>query len=438
MYGGFKVIYAKNENDRIVVVGLGYVGLPLALGLAEKHAGVVGFDADEGKCARLRRGEDSGGVLGPDELAGTSLVYSSSEEDIRGAAFYIVAVPTPVRGAHVPDLSHVVRASETVGRAMRKGSVVCYESTVYPGVTEDVCGPALARASGLRQGVDFKLGYSPERINPGDRANTLRTIVKIVSGEDAETGEALRALYASVVDAGVYLAPSIKVAEAAKVVENTQRDVNIALMNELSLIFDLMDICTRDVLDAAGTKWNFIRFTPGLVGGHCIGVDPYYLAYRSEELGFAPGVIREVRKINELMGRFIALKTVKLLCASGRASGARVGVYGIAFKENVTDLRNSRAADIVTVLREYGVTVLTHDPLGDPDTALREYGIALSPRSDMRELDAVVLAVPHDSYREEGLGRVMEDLRDGRGIMIDVKSMFREARGRDGLIYWAL
>lgn len=428
------------KNAKIVVIGLGYVGLPLALALADKFPDVTGYDVDAKKAEALRRGEDPSRSVEERVLAETKLLITSSEEDIRGGAFYIVAVPTPIGPASVPDLSHLVAASETVGRVMQKGAIVCYESTVYPGVTEDVCGPVLSNVSGLTRGVDFKLGYSPERINPGDRVNRLETIIKIVSGEDEETREALCGVYGAIVTAGLHKAPSIRVAEAAKVIENTQRDINIALMNELSIIFDKMGIPTCDVLEAAGTKWNFIPFSPGLVGGHCIGVDPYYLTYKSEEMGYIPQVILSGRKINDEMGRLVAQKTVKLLCnrKAGMPGNARIGVYGLTFKENISDLRNSKVADIVSELQEYGADVLVHDPWAAPLEAERWYGITLSRREEMRDFDAVILAVPHDFYKEEGLARIVSDLKGGSGVFVDVKSAFRAARNMENLSYWSL
>jgi UDP-N-acetyl-D-galactosamine dehydrogenase len=425
--------------DKIAVIGLGYVGLPLALALAGKFDNVVGFDVNEDKTASLRNGVDASGAADSDLLVASRLRITSLEEDIRAAGVYIVAVPTPVDAAHIPDLTPVIRATETVGRVMERGSVVCYESTVYPGVTEDICAPILARISGLRQGVDFKVGYSPERINPGDAKNRLETIVKVVSGEDSDTVNMLKALYGAVVDAGIHAAPSIKVAEAAKVIENTQRDLNIALMNELAIIFDMMGIPTADVLEAARTKWNFLPFSPGLVGGHCIGVDPYYLTYKSEELGYIPQVILAGRRINDGMGKFIAQKTIKLLCRNCvRISEARVGVLGLTFKENVSDLRNSKIPDIVRELEEFGADVMVHDPLGNPEQAIMEYGIGICPREKFSDLDAVILAVAHDEYRLGGVEPIICGLGGKKGVFVDVKSIFRDYEYPDGIVYWSL
>lgn len=426
-------------TEKIVVIGLGYVGLPLAVAFAREFDNVIGFDVNEPKVELLRRGMDPTGSVKDADLSASDLRITSSEGELMGAQFYIIAVPTPVDSAHRPDLTPLIRASETVGRVMQAGAIICYESTVYPGVTEEICGPILARISGLRQGKDFKLGYSPERINPGDKVHTLETIVKVVSGEDADSQKQLADLYGAVVTAGIHMAPSIKVAEAAKVIENTQRDLNIALMNELAVIFDLVGVRTLDVLEAAGTKWNFLSFRPGLVGGHCIGVDPYYLTYKAEEMGYIPQVILAGRRINDGMGKFIAEKTIKLLCQNGNPiKGARIGVLGLTFKEDVPDLRNSKVPDIIRELEAYGATVLVHDPLGEPVEAMHEYGITLSWRDNLCDLDAVVLAVGHDCYKKDGVARILKDLKGGRGVLVDVKSLFvREPLSSD-VHYWCL
>jgi UDP-N-acetyl-D-galactosamine dehydrogenase len=425
--------------DKIAVIGLGYVGLPLALALAGKFENVMGFDVSDDKVSSLRNGIDPSGAVGSDILAAARLLVTSSEEDIRAAKVYIVAVPTPVDSAHIPDLTAVIAATETVGRVMGRGAVVCYESTVYPGVTEDVCAPILAGISGLRRGIDFKVGYSPERINPGDSENRLETIVKVVSGEDTDTRDMLAKLYGSVVEAGIHAAPSIKVAEAAKVIENTQRDLNIALMNELAIVFDLMGISTDDVLRAAGTKWNFLPFRPGLVGGHCIGVDPYYLTYKSEKLGYIPQVILAGRRINDGMGKFIAQKTIKLLCRNrAQIKGARIGILGLTFKENVSDIRNSKIPDIVRELEEFGADVLVHDPMGNPEQAMKEYGIKLCQRGNFSDLAAVILAVAHEEYKLEGVESIIGSLSGRRGVFVDVKSVFRDYEYPEGIYYWSL
>jgi UDP-N-acetyl-D-galactosamine dehydrogenase len=350
----------------------------------------------------------------------------------------VVAVPTPVDDNNVPDLSPVERASETVGRALGKGAVVVFESTVYPGVTEDVCGPILERVSGLRRGVDFKLGYSPERINPGDKEHTLERITKVVSGEDAATLDRVAAAYGAIVDAGVHRARSIKVAEAAKVIENTQRDLNIALMNELAIIFDKMGIRTVDVLAAAGTKWNFLKFKPGLVGGHCIGVDPYYLTMKAQQLGYQPQVILAGRRINNSMGSHVAQKVVKLLIdADITVKGARVGVLGLTFKEDCNDIRNSKVPDIVKELRQFGIEPMVHDPLASAPDALHEYGLKLCSPDEMSHLDAMVLAVSHRWYLDLGQPRLLGMIRDG-GVMVDVKSVLEPDRMERGIRYWSL
>jgi UDP-N-acetyl-D-galactosamine dehydrogenase len=424
-------------GDTIAVLGLGYVGLPVALAFARKFPGTIGFDVDAAKVAELARGFDRNGEVPESELKATKLKVSSDYADLAKATFYVVAVPTPVDENNVPDLRPVVRASESVAKVLKKGDVVVYESTVYPGVTEDVCGPVLAKLSGLVQGKDFKLGYSPERINPGDKEHTLERITKVVSGEDAETLERVASTYGAIIEAGVHRAPSIKVAEAAKVIENTQRDINIALMNELSMIFDRMGIRTSDVLAAAGTKWNFLKFRPGLVGGHCIGVDPYYLTTKAQQLGYQPEVILAGRRVNDNMGKHIAQRLVKLLVnADVPVRGARVGVLGITFKENVTDIRNSKVPDIIRELAEFGIKAIAHDPIASSKETHHEYGIELSPWEELRALDALVVAVAHDEYIEQG-DKLFTPLRDG-GIVVDVKSLFEPSKIDKRLRYWSL
>ncbi|MCR4442987.1 MAG: nucleotide sugar dehydrogenase [Peptococcaceae bacterium] len=427
-------------NRKIAVIGLGYVGLPVALAFARKFPGVVGFDINENKVAELQKGIDRTGEVSGRELSSTSLKATCDPEELKEADFFIVAVPTPIDKARRPDLTALIRASETVGRVMREGSIVVYESTVYPGVTEEICGPVLARVSGLKQGKDFKLGYSPERINPGDRLHRLETIVKVVSGEDRETLETVAGVYGEVVKAGVYRASSIKVAEAAKVIENTQRDLNIALMNELAVIFEKMGIRTSEVLEAAGTKWNFLPFRPGLVGGHCIGVDPYYLTFKAEELGYHPQVILAGRRINDGMGKYVAEQAVKRLSRAGKhLSESRVGILGLTFKEDVPDLRNSRVPDIVAELGEYGMQAMVHDPLSDPQEALEEYGIQLVDWEDLKDLDAVILAVAHKEYRQLEPRQLTAKLKKGSpGVIIDVKSVFKEGDFPEHVSYWSL
>src|SRR5947209_7797754 len=385
------------------VIGLGYVGLPVALALAKKFESVVGFDISQQRIAALRNADDSTGEVTEAALRETSLQLTDEARKLSEASFFIVTVPTPIDHERRPDLSPLEAACTLIGPHLRAGSVVVFESTVYPGLTREFCGPRLATASGLRQGIDFKLGYSPERINPGDKQHRLETIVKIVAGEDPETLERVAGVYERIVDAGVYRASSLEVAEAAKVIENTQRDLNIALMNELAIIFDRLGIPTKEVLDAAGTKWNFLPFTPGLVGGHCIGVDPYYLTARAEAAGYYPQVILSGRRINDGMGGFIAQRLVKLLIAAGRpVKYARVGILGITFKEDVPDLRNSRVPDIVAELRQFGIAASVADPLADRAEAKREYGVELVPLGALTELDGLVLAVPHRVLGEGG------------------------------------
>jgi UDP-N-acetyl-D-galactosamine dehydrogenase len=363
---------------------------------------------------------------------------TSNPEDLAGCTFFVVAVPTPVDANNVPDLTPVIKASETVGRHISKGSVVVYESTVYPGVTEDICGPILARVSGLKQSVDFKLGYSPERINPGDKEHTLERIVKVVSGEDAPTLDRVAKAYAAVVDAGVFRAASIKVAEAAKVIENTQRDINIALMNELALIFDRMGIRTADVLEAAGTKWNFLKFRPGLVGGHCIGVDPYYLTTKAQQLGYQPEVILAGRRINNNVGSFVAQRTVKMLIHENiPVKGAKVGVLGLTFKEDCNDLRNSKVPDILAELRQFGIEAIIHDPLADAKEAVHEYGLSLAKLEEFSKMDAVILAVNHKEYMRLGPQKLLGFVREG-GIFVDVKSALNPEQVGRGIHYWSL
>ncbi len=424
-------------SERVAVVGLGYVGLPVALSFARKFDDTVGFDVSSSRIEALREHHDWTGEVTEEDLRTSGLRLTSDPSELRGCTFFIVAVPTPLDSDRRPDLGPLLAATRTVGSALTPGAVVVYESTVYPGVTEEQCGALLAETSGLAQSRDFKLGYSPERINPGDKQHTFEKIIKVVSGEDPETLERVARAYETVVDAGVHRAPSIKVAEAAKVIENTQRDVNIALMNELALIFDRMGIRTQDVLEAAGTKWNFLPFTPGLVGGHCIGVDPYYLTAKAEALGYHPEVILAGRRINDEMGHYVAERTVKLLRSRDHSiKGARIGVLGLTFKEDVPDLRNSRVPDINRELREYGIEPIVHDPLASPEEALQEYGIALRPFDALTDLDGVILAVPHRQYLDD-LHRIVDGVRPS-GLVIDVKSRMNPAELREDLLYWSL
>ncbi|MGB5810896.1 MAG: nucleotide sugar dehydrogenase [Polyangiales bacterium] len=424
-------------TERIAVIGLGYVGLPVALAFARKFEGTVGFDISAKRVESLRANQDWTHEVSEAELGESTLTLTSDPADLRGCTFFVVAVPTPIDPDRRPNLAPLISATKTVGAAIAPGAVVVYESTVYPGVTEERCGPVLAECSGLVQSTDFKLGYSPERINPGDTEHTFEKIIKVVSGEDAETLERVATTYERVVDAGVHRAPSIKVAEAAKVIENTQRDLNIALMNELALIFDRLEIRTRDVLDAAATKWNFLRFSPGLVGGHCIGVDPYYLTSKAEAVGYHPEVILAGRRINDDMGRYVAKRTVKLLRQHDHPiKDCRIGVLGLTFKENVPDLRNSRVPDIIEELRDYGIEPLVHDPMASSEEAQRTYGIELRPWDALDDLDGVILAVPHAEYLER-LEHIVGAVRQG-GVFIDVKSLIDATQLRTDLRYWSL
>jgi UDP-N-acetyl-D-glucosamine/UDP-N-acetyl-D-galactosamine dehydrogenase len=398
----------------------------------------VGFDISERRVRTLREGHDYTGEVAPEELTAISIRYTTDPEDLRGVTFFVVTVPTPIDENRQPDLGPVISACETVGRVLSPGAVVVFESTVYPGVTEEICGPILARVSGLEQGRDFRLGYSPERINPGDKEHTLERIVKVVSGEDAETLDRVADAYGRIVAAGIHRAPTIRVAEAAKVIENTQRDLNIALMNELALIFDRLGIRTRDVLAAAGTKWNFLPFTPGLVGGHCIGVDPYYLTTKAESVGYYPQVILAGRRINDGMGAYIAQHLVKMLIEQDRpVRQGRVGILGLTFKENVPDLRNSRVPDIVRELRQFGIDPLIHDALADADEARQEYDLELSPLDTFRDLDGLILAVPHKAYMEGGAEALRAMMVEG-GVFVDVKSAIHPEDLQTRYAYWSL
>ncbi|MCC6812267.1 MAG: nucleotide sugar dehydrogenase [Deltaproteobacteria bacterium] len=424
--------------ERIAVIGLGYVGLPVALACARKFSDTIGFDVDARRVSALQQGIDTTGETAPDELRASKLRITSAPGELGDRTFFIVAVPTPVDKNNRPDLGAITRASETVGRALKPGSVVVYESTVYPGLTEEICGPILARVSGLKQGVDFHLGYSPERINPGDREHSLERIVKVVAGDDAQTLARVAAVYAAFVTAGVHRASSIKVAEAAKVLENTQRDLNIALMNELAMICERLNIATRDVLAAAATKWNFLPFKPGLVGGHCIGVDPYYLTTKAEELGYLPQVILAGRRINDNMGVYVAQRVVKMLVnADAHIKGARVGILGITFKENVRDIRNSRVPDIARELKQFGIDAMIHDPLVDAAEVKHEYGLVLSSRAELRDLDALILAVPHAVFLQEAREALLSGLKKS-GVLADIKSALDPALVPSQLRYWSL
>jgi len=425
-------------TERIAVVGLGYVGLPVALAFGRKFPNTVGFDINATRVEELRRGHDRNGETPRALLHETTLEVTSDPAKLEGVTIFVVAVPTPVDDNNVPDLTPLRKASEFVGKVIKAGAIVCYESTVYPGATEEVCGPILERVSGLVRGVDFKLGYSPERINPGDEVHTLETVTKVVAGEDAATLERLAGIYGAIVPKGVHRAPTIKVAEAAKVIENTQRDLNIALMNELALIFDRLGIRTRDVLAAAGTKWNFLPFRPGLVGGHCIGVDPYYLTTKAQQVGHQAQVILAGRRINNDMGPFIGQKMAKLLIESDiPVRRARVGILGLTFKEDVSDLRNSKVPDIIKELVAFGIEPVVHDPHAEAAEAIHEYGLKLTPWEQIRNLDGLVVAVAHKKYIEMGQDQLLSLVRHG-GVVVDVKSILDPSRIERSLRYWCL
>ncbi len=421
---------------KIGVVGLGYVGLPLAVALSRKHD-VVGFDINRTRVAELRGGMDSTHEVSSEELGAAGFQITDDPSELVGCEVFIATVPTPIDDANRPNFAPLRTACELIGPALSKGAIVVFESTVYPGATEEVCGPALERSSGLTAGEDFKLGYSPERINPGDKAHPIEKIVKVVAGEDSETLETLAELYGSIIEAGVHRAASIKVAEAAKVIENTQRDINIALMNEVSKICHLLGIRSSDVLQAAGTKWNFLKFHPGLVGGHCIGVDPYYLTAKAEALGYRPEVILSGRRVNDGMGPYIGQQIVKLLAKNGHPiQDSRVGILGFTFKENVPDIRNSKVADIYTELTSFGIAPLVHDPKADSDTIRQVHGIELAPIEEFHDLTALVYAVPHDDYRsiEPAISeRIVQD-----GIFVDIRAKLSGASLREDIHYWSL
>jgi UDP-N-acetyl-D-galactosamine dehydrogenase len=429
----------SDRNATVAVIGLGYVGLPLAVTFG-KTLTTIGFDLNETKISQLLKQVDVTGEVSQEGFtAAQHLTVTVDPTAIQSADFIVVAVPTPIDAARQPDLTPLTSASRIVGKHMKKGAVVIFESTVYPGATEEVCVPILETESGLSWKKDFHVGYSPERINPGDKEHTLTKIKKVVSGDDPETLDAVAALYESIITAGVHRTGSIKEAEAAKVIENIQRDINIALINELSIIFDKLNIDTVNVLEAAGSKWNFLRFSPGLVGGHCIGVDPYYLTHKAELVGYHPEIILAGRRINDNMGKFIAEKTVKMMIAAGsHIKESRVGVLGLTFKENCPDLRNSRVPDIVAELATYGIEVLVHDPVADPDEARAFYGVGLVSFEELKDLDALVVAVAHSFYGEQPLEKIVEKLIPG-GCLIDVKSMFDpEAVEAFDVMFWRL
>lgn len=426
-------------KEKLSLVGLGYVGMPIAVAFAEKIK-VVGYDLNEAKIELYKSGIDPTREVGDEAVKNSSVEFTADETKLREAKFHIVAVPTPVNDDHTPDLTPVEGASEILGRNLTKGSVVVFESTVYPGVTEDVCVPILERESGLKCGEDFKIGYSPERINPGDKVHRLESIMKIVSGMDDITLDTVAKVYSLVVKAGVHRAESIKVAEAAKVIENSQRDINIAFMNELSIIFNKMGIDTQSVLKAAGTKWNFLKFYPGLVGGHCIGVDPYYLTYKAEMLGYHSQVILAGRRINDDMGKYVAQNAVKKLIAADKSvKGARVAILGFTFKENCPDTRNTKVIDIVNELREYGIEPVICDPEADFAEAKRLYGIEFKDISSIKNADAVILAVAHDEFKKFTIDDIGAFFGEGRKVLLDIKGLLdRKEYENAGYIYWRL
>ncbi|MEK3806945.1 nucleotide sugar dehydrogenase [Bacillus sp. FSL H8-0547] len=459
-------LYEKlvNKEEKISLVGLGYVGMPIAVAFAKK-VNVIGFDVNEPKIELYKKGIDPTKEVGNEVIKNTTVEFTSDEARLREVKFHIVAVPTPVKDDHTPDLTPVESASRTLGRNLTKGAIVVFESTVYPGVTEDICVPILEKESGLKCGIDFKVGYSPERINPGDKIHRLETIVKVVAGQDEETLDIIAKVYELVVEAGVHKAASIKVAEAAKVIENSQRDINIAFMNELSIIFNKMGIDTKAVLEAAGTKWNFLNFSPGLVGGHCIGVDPYYLTYKAEQMGYHSQIILSGRKINDDMGKYVAESTVKkMIKANKQVNGAKVAIFGVTFKENCPDVRNTKVIDVINELEEYGVDVKVVDPQADKEDLWHEYKINLSEVEDINEMDAVIFAVPHDEFKvikledvKEMFGRsesliseAMKEVaatselgisipKEKECVLIDLKGLFnREEAAANGFAYWRL
>ena len=428
-----------NKKEKLSVVGLGYVGMPIAVAFAKKIS-VIGFDLNAKKIELYKSGKDPTREVGNDEVKKSTVHFTADETKLREAKFHIVAVPTPVNDDHTPDLLPVESASQILGRNLTKGSVVVFESTVFPGVTEDVCVPILEKESGLKCGVDFKIGYSPERINPGDKVHRLNTITKIVSGMDEETLDCIAKVYELVVDAGVHRAESIKVAEAAKVIENSQRDINIAFMNELSIIFNKMGIDTKSVLEAAGTKWNFLKFYPGLVGGHCIGIDPYYLTYKAELLGYHSQVILAGRRINDNMGKYVAENCVKkLIAADKQVRGAKIAILGFTFKENCPDTRNSKVFDIYRELKEYGITPVVADPEADADEAKHLYGIEFVDVDTIRDMDVVILAVAHTAFSRFGIADMDKFFGTGKKVLIDVKGLLdRKAYESVGYSYWRL
>jgi UDP-N-acetyl-D-galactosamine dehydrogenase len=426
-----------NHSRKIAVIGLGYVGLPVAVAFAKSGVPVIGFDINAVRIAELKAGHDRTREVAGADLSQCTLNYTSDAAVLKGADFYIVTVPTPIDSARRPDLGAMLAASGSVGAALKRGDIVVYESTVYPGAVEEECVPVLESKSGLTAGSDFTVGYSPERINPGDKNHRFETIVKVVSAQDQRTLDIVAAVYGSVVTAGIHRAPSIKVAEAAKVIENTQRDLNIAFMNELSAIFHQLGIDTGDVLAAAATKWNFSKFEPGLVGGHCIGVDPYYLTFRAEKAGYHPEIILAGRRINDGMGERVARECLRALLQRG-CSEPTVTILGMTFKENVPDIRNTKVIDIARELSRVGILVQVHDPVALPDETVHEYGITLTPLESLKPADAVILAVAHKNFTAEGWPLITKLLKGGRGTVLDVKSKLDRSQKPEGIDLWRL
>ncbi|MBQ9902660.1 MAG: nucleotide sugar dehydrogenase [Clostridia bacterium] len=432
-----------SREECISLVGLGYVGMPIAVAFAGKGVRVIGFDLNAEKIALYKSGVDPTLEVGNDAIAHTTVEFTSDENDLKKARFHIVAVPTPVNADHTPDLTPVIGASEIVGRNLTPGSIVVYESTVYPGCTEDVCIPILERASGLKCGTDFKVGYSPERINPGDKAHRLENIRKIVSGMDADSLAIIRSVYNIVIEAGTHPVSNIRTAEAVKVVENSQRDINIAFMNELAMVFDRMDIDTNEVVDGMNTKWNALGFRPGLVGGHCIGVDPYYFTYQAEKLGYHSQIILNGRIVNDSMGDYVADAAVKKMVETGQApKNSKVVIFGLTFKENCPDTRNSKVSDIIRRLGEYGIQPVVVDPWASETEAMHEYGVKLTPMEDVSDADCVIIAVAHDEFRRMTLREIKKIFRavpDEQKVLIDVKGLYKIQDLMDaGMKWWRL
>lgn len=434
-------LYEKivHRSEKIAVIGLGYVGMPIAVAFAQK-VDVIGFDLNGKKIEAYKSGVDPTKEVGNETIAQSKVLFTDDEKKLQDAKFHIVAVPTPINQDKTPDLQPVIGASEIVGRNLVKGSIVVYESTVYPGVTEDICIPILERESGLKSGIDFKVGYSPERINPGDKVHRLNNIKKIVSGMDQESLDQIAKVYELVVEVGVYKASCIKVAEAAKVVENSQRDINIAFMNELAMVFERMGIDTNEVVDAMNTKWNALGFRPGLVGGHCIGVDPYYFVYQAENLGYHSQIIAAGRKVNDGMGEFIANAIIKTLVLAGKVvKNSKIGIMGLTFKENCPDIRNSKVIDIINKLKEYEITPLVVDPYANEDEVEKEYEITMNKMSDIKDMDALVFAVAHDNFKELSVNDFIDMCKADSRILFDIKGIFdKQELEKEKFVCWRL